>query len=190
MAVGFRQGTTMSLQWTVRRLNMETAGALANLLRRDENQQYALMRDPYVMTPMALEIGGRRRRPRAKLRHYLPAAGLDRAEEIVQCALEMKGSISALLGLLLLAAPAAVEGQFTYTTNGGAITLATYTGTGSAVVISNFVTSIGSNAFYEKTVVASVTIPGSVTNIEVEAFTLCSRLSSLAMSNGVTSTEE
>jgi hypothetical protein len=38
MARGFRQETTMSLRWIARRLNMETAGALANLLRRDENQ--------------------------------------------------------------------------------------------------------------------------------------------------------
>jgi hypothetical protein len=38
MARGFRQGTTMSLRWIARRLKMEAAGALANLLRRDENQ--------------------------------------------------------------------------------------------------------------------------------------------------------
>ena len=60
----------------------------------------------------------------------------------------MKTTWNCLLVLLLLAAPAAVQAQFTYTTNNGAITLTGYTGSGGAVVISNFVTSIGSDAFY------------------------------------------
>ena len=51
------------------------------------------------------------------------------------------------LGLLLLTAPAAVQAQFSYATNNGAITLTEYTGAGGAVVISNFVTSIGQYAF-------------------------------------------
>ena len=60
----------------------------------------------------------------------------------------MKIKLPILLGLLLLAAPAAVQAQFDYATNNGAITLTEYTNAGGAVVISNFVTSIGDYAFY------------------------------------------
>src|ERR1019366_359508 len=40
-----------------------------------------------------------------------------------------------ILLLLLLALPAAVQAQFTYTTNNGTITITGYTGTGGAVTI-------------------------------------------------------
>jgi hypothetical protein len=76
-----------------------------------------------------------------------------------------------LLGLLLLAAPAAVRAQYTYTNNadGVSITITGYTGHGGAVTIptninNRLVTSIGDYAF-EQAAVTSVTIPGSVTNI-------------------------
>ena len=54
--------------------------------------------------------------------------------------------------LLLLALPAAVQAQFTYTTNNGAITITGYTGPGGAVTIPSTinglpVTSIGDQAF-------------------------------------------
>jgi len=77
----------------------------------------------------------------------------------------MKRTCGILLGLLLLGAPAAVRAQFTYTTNGGVITLASYTGTGGSVVISNFVNIIGNNAFSGKSTLTNVTIPTSVTSI-------------------------
>ncbi len=92
-----------------------------------------------------------------------------------------------LLVLLLLAAPAAVQAQFTYTTNNSAITLAKYTGTGGAVVISNFVTIIGNQAFVACHSLTSVTIPGSVTSIGQEAFLECNSLTNASMANGVTS---
>jgi hypothetical protein len=92
-----------------------------------------------------------------------------------------------LLGLLLLAAPAAVQAQFDYATNNGAITLTEYGGGGGAVVISNFVTSIGYQAFYGCEYLESVTIPGSVTSIGDYAFYNCSGLTNVTISNGVTS---
>jgi hypothetical protein len=96
----------------------------------------------------------------------------------------MKRTWPILLGLLLLAAPAAVHAQFTYTTNNGMITLAKYTGFGGAVVISNFVTSIGSNAF-ASTSLTSVTIPASVTTIGDDAFWDCWHLMSVTIPNSV-----
>jgi len=84
-----------------------------------------------------------------------------------------------LLGLVLLAAPAAVQAQFTYTTNNGAITLGAYNGSGSAVVISNFVTSIATNAFEGCSSLTSVTIPAGVTSIGAPAFEGCSRLTAI-----------
>ena len=86
-----------------------------------------------------------------------------------------------LLGLLLLTAPAAVQAQFIYATNNGAITLTEYTGAGGAVVISNFVTSIGEGAFYYKSGLTSVTIPGGVTNIGAFAFQSCNSLAAITV---------
>jgi hypothetical protein len=102
----------------------------------------------------------------------------------------MKKTWIVLLALLLLAAPSAVQAQFTYTTNNGAITLAIYTGAGGAVVISNFVTSIGDPAdpaFYGCTGLTSITIPGSVTNIGEAAFEHCASLTSVTIPYGVIS---
>jgi BspA type Leucine rich repeat region (6 copies) len=90
-----------------------------------------------------------------------------------------------LLGLLLLL-PAAARAQFTYTTNNGAITLTRYSGAGGPVTISNFVNSIGANAF-EFAGVTSVTISDSVTNIGSGAFALCSRMTNVMIGDGVIS---
>ena len=88
---------------------------------------------------------------------------------------------------MLMSAPATVEAQFRYTTNDGAIMLARYTGSAGAVVISNFVTSIASSAFFGLTNLASVTIPGSVTSIGDYAFNGCSGLTNASITNGVSS---
>jgi hypothetical protein len=82
----------------------------------------------------------------------------------------MKTTWTVLLILLLLAAPADVQAQFIYTTNNGAITLASYNGSWDAVVISNFVTSIGTMAFYGWADLTSVAIPAGVTSIGDAAF--------------------
>jgi hypothetical protein len=98
----------------------------------------------------------------------------------------MKTTFPLLLGFLLLAAPAPVQAQFIYTTNDATITLAIYTGNGGAVLISNFVTSIGATAFSECTNLTSVTIPGSVRNIGDYAFYDCTSLTSITIPASVT----
>ncbi|HUD84324.1 MAG TPA: leucine-rich repeat domain-containing protein [Candidatus Saccharimonadales bacterium] len=103
----------------------------------------------------------------------------------------MKRRLPVLLGLLLLAAPAMVHAQFIYTTNAGAITITGYSGAGGAVIIPAAtnglpVTSIGDSAF-NSTLVASVTIPGSVTNIGAYAFQSCASLTNALLTNGLAS---
>jgi hypothetical protein len=100
----------------------------------------------------------------------------------------------ALLGLLLLAAPAAVQAQYNYTTNadGISVTITGYTGPGGAVTIPTninglTVTSIGDEAFVENYSLNSVTIPSSVTSIGQAAFDLCTNLTSVTMAEGVDS---
>ena len=75
---------------------------------------------------------------------------------------------------LLLTVPAAVQAQFNYTTNNGAITITGYTGPAGAVSIPSTinglpVTSVGQQAFFFAGV-TSVSIPGSVTYIGGYAF--------------------
>jgi hypothetical protein len=106
--------------------------------------------------------------------------------------------ISWLLALLL-ALPAAINAQFVYTTNNGALTLTEYNGPGGDVVIPNSIdgypvvhvghdlfneialtsvvipdgiTSIGDSAF-EYSSLPAVVIPSTVTNIENSAFHGC-----------------
>jgi hypothetical protein len=102
-----------------------------------------------------------------------------------------------LLPLLLLALPAAVPAQFTYTTNNGTITITGYTGPSGAVYIPDTinglpVTSIGDWAFYnggrpQPYMLTSITIPDSVTSIGLDAFAWCLSLSSATLGNGLIS---
>ncbi len=64
-----------------------------------------------------------------------------------------------------------------------------YCGNGTSVTIPNYVTSIGSWAFYSCSGLTSVTIPNSVTSIGRSAFYKCSGLTSVAIPNSVTSIE-
>src|SRR5665647_1020082 len=94
--------------------------------------------------------------------------------------------------LLLLALPAVVQAQFTFTTNNGAITITGYNGTGGVVVIPSAtngypVTSIGDTAFSNKVNVTIVIIPNSVTNIGVSAFRLCTSMTNVTIGSSVTS---
>jgi hypothetical protein len=90
----------------------------------------------------------------------------------------MKGIIHGLLILFLLAVPVTAQAQFTYTTNGDAITIIPpgYTGSGGTVNIPPTinglpVTSIDEEAFMPSlSRITSVTIPEGVTNIGELAF--------------------
>ncbi len=93
--------------------------------------------------------------------------------------------------LLLLLLPAAVQAQYTYTTDNGTITITGYTGPGGDVTIPSTVnglpvTSIGNYAFYNNTSMTSVTIPDSVTYIGYSAFWDCFSLTSVRIGYGFT----
>ena len=97
-----------------------------------------------------------------------------------------------LLPLLLCALPPAVQAQFTFVTNNGAITITGYTGPGGDVTIPSTtnglpVTSIGNSAFSSKTTLTSITIPGSVTSIGNSAFYGCTGLTNASLGSGVVS---
>ena len=102
-----------------------------------------------------------------------------------------------LLGLLLMAAPAAMQGQYDYTTNsdGISITITGYIGAGGAVTIPTnitnlTVTSIGEGAFEEITNLTSVTIPGSVTSLGDGSFALCFGLTTVEVPGSITNIGE
>ena len=88
--------------------------------------------------------------------------------------------------LLLLALPAAVQAQFTFTTNNGAITITKYTGPGGAVTIPSTtnglpVTTIGQSAFASCYALTSVTIPNSVTVLRPPVFPFCTGLTGITV---------
>ena len=103
-----------------------------------------------------------------------------------------RGVAAPLVLWLLLALPAVVQAQFTYTTSNSQITITGYTGTGVALIIPDTinglpVTTIGAKAFYQRTSLTSVTIGNSVTTIGVGAFQRCTKLTSVTIPNSVTS---
>ena len=71
--------------------------------------------------------------------------------------------------LLVLMLPAVVQAQFTFTTNNGTITITGYTDSGGDMTIPNTINGL------------------PVTNIGDEAFTDCYNLTSVTISNNVTS---
>ena len=102
--------------------------------------------------------------------------------------------VARLLTLLfLLALPAVVQAQFTFTTNtDGSLNIYQYTGTGGAVIIPDTtnglpVTSIGDWAFVDCTNLISVSIGTNVVSIGDEAFIGCNNLNSISIPDSVTS---
>ena len=88
-----------------------------------------------------------------------------------------------LLATLLLALPAVVNAQFTFTTNNGTITITHYTGSG-AVTIPNTtngypITSIGGGAFENNESLTTVTIGTNVNSIGGDAFYNCENLTDI-----------
>ena len=88
-----------------------------------------------------------------------------------------------LLLMILFAMPAAVNAQFTFTTNNGSIAITGMTLVTNEVVIPDTinghpVTSIGDRAFYDYFALYRITIPNSITNIGHKAFAHCTNLTS------------
>jgi Flp pilus assembly protein protease CpaA len=99
-----------------------------------------------------------------------------------------------LLLWLLLALPALVQAQYTYTTSNNQITITGYTGADGVVVIPDTinglpVAEIGERAFDSRSGVTSVTIPNSVIRIGFAAFVSCTGLTSMTIANSVTTIE-
>ena len=100
--------------------------------------------------------------------------------------------LAALCLLSVIPAKADQFGDFTYTATAPVASVTGYTGAGGVVTIPETinglsVTSIGLNAFRNKTSLTSVTIPGSVTSIGSYAFSGCTGLTSVTIPNSVTS---
>ncbi|MCX6906596.1 MAG: leucine-rich repeat domain-containing protein, partial [Verrucomicrobia bacterium] len=83
------------------------------------------------------------------------------------------------------------QASFTCTTNSGQVAIAAYTGSARDVVIPAAmdglpVTIIKKDAFLNSTVLTSVSIPDSVTNIGISSFKNCASLTNAMVGNGVT----
>jgi hypothetical protein len=90
------------------------------------------------------------------------------------------------LAAVLLALPAAVQAQFNFVTNDGAITITEYTGSGGDVTIPDStnglpITDIAGGAFYQSDAVTSVTIGTNVTTIGENALFQCTSLSEVTI---------
>jgi hypothetical protein len=106
----------------------------------------------------------------------------------------VRGPPLLLIALLALTAPVA-RGQFTFTTNNGGITITGYSGPGGDVVIPDAtngfpVVAIGTNAFFNRTNISNLTIPGSVAVIAYKAFTQCTGITNVTIGSGTLNLED
>ncbi len=90
------------------------------------------------------------------------------------------------LALALAGLGPALQAQFTYTNDNGAITITQYTGPGGDVVIPRTidglpVVGLGAQAFWYCTTVSNVAIPATVTNIGQQCFFGCAGLSAITV---------
>jgi len=95
-----------------------------------------------------------------------------------------------LSALLLLALPAAVHAQFTFTTNNNTLTITRYSGPGGEVIIPDNtngmrITGIGNSAFAGSGITA-VTVPPSITNIDDYAFSSSFLLTNVTLPSTIT----
>ena len=95
-----------------------------------------------------------------------------------------------LVVVAIMALPLCSWGQFSFTTNNGAITINYYTGAGGNVVIPSTtnghpVTTIANSAFISKSTITGITIPNSITNIGGNAFAFCSHLKNVVVPDSV-----
>ena len=96
--------------------------------------------------------------------------------------------------LLWLGSSAAVQAQFTYVTNNGAITITGWTGPVGPASIPEIinglpVTAIGDSAFSLNSNVTSVVIGDRITQMGMRAFFFCTNLASVTIGTGLTNIE-
>jgi hypothetical protein len=92
--------------------------------------------------------------------------------------------------ILISALATQAHAQFTFSTNGGAITITKYTGPGGAVTIPSTtngfpVTTIGASAFWQCFSLLKVTMPDTVTNVGSSAFNHCIGLTNVTLSQSL-----
>src|ERR1041385_1063465 len=109
------------------------------------------------------------------------------------CCLRLPLALPVLTAVLVLATPAVVQAQFSYTVTNQMVTITGYTGTTDVVSIPSTINglpviSIGDYAFYAffGSGTTGVTIPNSVTMIGDYAFAYCLNLTSITIPDSVT----
>ena len=100
-------------------------------------------------------------------------------------------NVKTLAALLLLCVSTAVQAQFLFVTNNGALTITGYTGPGGDVVIPSYtnglpVTSIADSAFAWCTTITNVVVADTVTNLGPDAFAWCWGLTIVIIGSNVT----
>ena len=101
------------------------------------------------------------------------------------------GRFLILILLLMLTLPSAVQAQFSYTVDNGAVTITGYTGVAGDLTIPGMleglpVTGIGDQAFLGRTGLTGVTLPDSLTSLGYEAFAGCRDLIRANLGKGLT----